>query len=136
MRPSICFLECGMFYQMARVAPEADYKDHASVDSVYNAILHSPWRSTYLMAVSICSFVSLSYPMSMLLSIQRPAICMLIHASNLHDGRTCSTVLLHHNIIHDEGQYTLICDTSLLFLLDVHCIFVLTLSRFSSNICC
>jgi hypothetical protein len=105
---------------MVRVAPEACYNYRALVGSVYNAGLHSQWRvMSDGRRDSICPFLSLTYSTNLLLSIQRPSICMVRHPSILHDGRTSSTVLLRHTTVHDERQCALSCDTSLLFLLDV-----------------
>jgi hypothetical protein len=134
MQPSTCFLVCETLFQMARVAPRAHCQYGMLADSVYNDGLYSPWRSTCQMTKSICPLVSLIYSMSLLLSVQHPEICMLRHASNRHDRRTCSMVFLCHIIVHDGRRRAVRCDTSLLFLLDVPWIFILVLSRFSSNI--
>jgi hypothetical protein len=136
MLPSAYFLVHRTLFQTAEVAQEACYHDRALADSVYNAALHSTWLSTCLMTRSICPFVSLGYSTSLILSIQGPVIYMLGRVSNLHDGRTCSTFLLRHTIVHDERQCSLSCYIYLLFLHDVPLILFLTLSRFSSSICC
>jgi hypothetical protein len=135
MPPSICFLVCETKFQMVRVAPRSYCQDRVLADSVCNDRLHSTWPSTCLMTNSICPFVSLFYSTSMPLSVWHTAICMLGHASNLHDRRTCSKFLLRHAIVHDGRRCAVYCDISLLFLLDMPWIFVLALSRFSSNIC-
>jgi hypothetical protein len=54
-----------MLFQMARVALEACYQDHALVGSVYHIVLHSPRRSTCMTADSIFQFVSLTYSMNL-----------------------------------------------------------------------
>jgi hypothetical protein len=59
---------------MVTEAQEACSQGRARVDSLYNAAHHFPWRSTCLMADSICPFASLAYSTNMLLSIQHPVI--------------------------------------------------------------